>query len=126
MTRTVFVLEPDPESRSWIASALAPLVERVVFERVVFLEAPPTVHALHAHEGDCLVACAEPDEAAVLGLVRELRRTGSRVPAIVFGPHTAFRTAVEIARLDATDFLERPFSERQLRAAVRNACKAAQ
>jgi len=119
MTKTVFVLEPDPEGRTWIASALAPLAESVVF-----LDAPPTVFALLGREGDCLVACAEPDEEAVLELVRELRLRGSRLPAIVFGPHTAFRTAVEIARLEATDFLEHPFSERQLRAAVRNACKA--
>ena len=40
---------------------------------------------------------------------------------IVLGPHSAFRTAVDIARLTRTDFLERPVSVRQLRAALRRA-----
>lgn len=44
------------------------------------------------------------------------------VPVIVLGPHTAFRSAIDIARLDATDFLERPVSMRQLHAAVCRAC----
>jgi DNA-binding NtrC family response regulator len=44
------------------------------------------------------------------------------LPVIVLGSHHAFRTAVDIARLEATDFLERPVSVRQLRAAVRRAC----
>jgi DNA-binding NtrC family response regulator len=44
---------------------------------------------------------------------------------IVLGSHRAFRTAVNIARLEATDFLERPVSARQLRAAVRRACSGA-
>jgi len=44
------------------------------------------------------------------------------LPVIALGPHTAFREAVDIARLEGTDFLERPVTARQLRAAVRRAC----
>ncbi|MEJ8850840.1 hypothetical protein [Variovorax rhizosphaerae] len=113
MATTAFVLEPDPVERSWIASALAPLVETVVF-----VSSPAALLSLQLSERDCLVACAEPDASAVLELVRELRLRGSRLPAIMFGSHTAFRTAVELARMEATDFLERPFSARQLRDAV--------
>jgi FixJ family two-component response regulator len=43
---------------------------------------------------------------------------------IVLGPPSAFRMAVDIARLERTDFLERPVTGRQLRAAVRKAVKA--
>ena len=57
-----------------------------------------------------------------LKLVRELRDRGATLPVIVLGPYSAFRTAVEIARLEATDFLERPVSARQLRTAVSKAC----
>jgi FixJ family two-component response regulator len=46
------------------------------------------------------------------------------LPVIVLGSHGAFRTAVDIARFAATDFLERPVSARQLRAAVCRACPA--
>ena len=59
-------------------------------------------------------------------LVRDLRSLGTLTPVIVLGSHTAFRTAVEIARFPATDFLERPVSAHQLRAAVLRACSAAQ
>jgi FixJ family two-component response regulator len=54
-------------------------------------------------------------------MVRELRAAGATMPVIVLGPYSAFRTAVSIARIEATDFLERPVSVRQLRAAVRRA-----
>jgi two-component system response regulator FixJ len=118
MPTTVYVVDPDPDERKWIESALASRVEAIVF----FDDAA----ALLAHqpilEGACLIASTEPDAAAALELVRELRRRGASLPAIVLGPHTAFRTAVDLARLEGTDFLERPATPRQLRAAVRQAC----
>jgi len=121
MSTTAFVLEPDPAERKWIESALTAMVGAVIF-----VDDPASLLALlPAGEGDCLIACTEPDAAVVLDLVRELRRRGAKLPAVVIGPHTAFRTAVEIARLEATDFLERPFSERQLRGAVRRVCREA-
>ncbi|MEJ8857310.1 hypothetical protein WKW79_22230 [Variovorax robiniae] len=117
MAARAFVLEPDPLERSWIQSALGSVVKEIVF-----LGSPAALLGMQAFAEDCLVACTEPDAGAVLELVRELRRRGSRLPSIVYGPHTAFRTAVEIARMEATDFLERPFSARQLRIAVARAC----
>jgi FixJ family two-component response regulator len=119
MATTVYVIEPDPDERTWIQSALAPSVDSVV----VLDDASALLANPLASEGACLVASAEPDEAATLKLVRELRGRGATLPVIVLGPHSAFRTAVEIARLEATDFLERPASARQLRAAVSKACK---
>ena len=73
----------------------------------------------------CAIALADANELATLALVRDLRRLGSMLPVIVLGSHTAFRTAVEIARFPATDVLERPVSEHQLRAAVQRACAGA-
>jgi len=72
--------------------------------------------------GRCLILTADKDETATLHLIREIRRLGNDIPVVVLGPHSAFRIAVEIARLEATDFLERPVSVRQLRSAVRRAC----
>ena len=120
MPITVYVIDPDPDERTWIQSALAPIVDTVVVldDGAALVARPP------ACEGACLVASAEPDKAATLKLVRELRGRGVMLPVIVLGPHSAFRTAVDIARLEATDFLERPVSARQLRAAVRRVCAA--
>jgi DNA-binding NtrC family response regulator len=115
---TVYVIDPDPVERTWIQSALAPSVNAVV----ILDDGAALLARLPVGAGACLIASAEPDEAATLRLVRELRVRGAKLPAIVLGPHSAFRTAVDIARLEATDFLERPVSARQLRAAVRRAC----
>jgi FixJ family two-component response regulator len=120
MATTVYVVEPDPDEQRWIRSALASSVDAVIFvdDGAVLLASPP------CGEGACVIASAEPDPAATLKLVRDLRSSCARLPVIVLGPHTAFRLAVDIARLPATDFLERPVSVRQLRTAVRKALAA--
>jgi len=122
MAATVFVVDPDPEERKWIEWVLAPVAASVVF---LDNGAALAVHAPLPGEA-CLIAFADRDEAVALALLREFRRTGSKLPAIVLGPLSAFRTAVDIARLEATDFLERPVSARQLRAAVSKACKGSE
>jgi len=78
---------------------------------------------LPAEQPACLVTFAEPDAGAALELVREVRRKFPDLPVIVLGPHSAFRTAVDIARLPATDFLELPVSGRQLRLTIGKALK---
>ena len=121
MPTTIYVIDPDPDERTWIESTLGPIVDAVVF-----LDDGAALLARIGISGGkdaCLVASAEPDNTATLELVRELRDRGATLPVIVLGPHSAFRTAVDIARLEATDFLERPVSARQLRAAVSKACK---
>lgn len=118
MATTIFVIEHDPGERTWLESALAPIADAVVFiDDGAVLLARQSIG-----EDSCLIASTEPDEALALELIRELRARGATLPVIVLGPHSAFRTAVDIARLPATDFLERPVSVRQLRAAVRRAC----
>ncbi len=119
MPITVYVIDPDPDERTWIQSALARNVDAVV----VLDDGATLLACLPVPEGACLIASAEPDEAATLKLVRELRGRGATLPVIVLGPHSAFRTAVDIARFEATDFLQRPVSARQLCAAVSKAFK---
>ena len=121
MPTTVYVVEPDPDERLWIRSALASSVDAIVFvdDGAAFIASPPR------DEGACVIASAEPDQAATLKLVRDLRNSCAKLPVIVLGSHAAFRLAVDVARLTATDFLERPVSIRQLRTAVRKALAAA-
>ena len=119
MPATVLVINPDDVDRKWIAEALAPTAYVAEFfddETALFARLP-------ADEPACLVAFAEPDADAALSLVRELRRRAPTLPVVVLGPHSAFRMAVDVARLPATDFLERPVSSRQLRLAVAKALK---
>lgn len=117
MLGTVYVLERDAEERRWIESALTGEVGTIVFLQ----DGVTLVERLALQGGDCLLCDTEPDAAAALELVRSLRQRGETLPVVMLGPHSAFRTAVDVARLAATDFLQRPFSAQRLRAALRRA-----
>ena len=120
MTLTAYVVDPDPEERNWIEATLSPSVEAVRS----LDDAEALLAVLGVREGTCLIVSVEPNEAAALELVRELRLSGSNIPVIAVGSGTAFRTATEIARLEFTDFLERPMTAHKLRVAVESACGA--
>ena len=120
MPATVFVINPDGESKQLVASMLASTAYAVEFVD----DGAALIARLRADHPACLVTFAEPDADAALQLVREVRRCFPALPVVVLGPHSAFRTAVDIARLPATDFLELPVSSRQLRTAVGKALKA--
>ena len=120
MPTTVYVVAAQSD-RSWIESALAPGAGT----DTVFLDDESSLLINPPSVGCCVVVMADMNEAAALAMVRDLRSLGSMLPVIVLGSHTAFRTAVEIARFPATDFLERPVSGHQLRAAVSRACAGA-
>ncbi len=115
MFNTVYVLERDAAECHWIESVLAGQVRMLVFLK----DGGTLLDWLASQGGDCLICGAEPDEAAALELVRGLRRRGQSLPVVVIGPHSAFRTAVDVARLAGTDFLERPVSAQRLRGALR-------
>jgi DNA-binding NtrC family response regulator len=122
MSSIVYVVESDPDERRWLDTALAGIGD----ERSFLDDGADLLERLPLHAGDYLVCSADAGDDATLHLVRELRRRGERVPVVVMGPVTAFRAAVDIARLDATDFLERPVSIGRLRHALRRlGCSAA-
>lgn len=121
MIDTVYVLERDAEERRWIESALTGQVRNLVF----LDDGAALPDRLAAQGGDCLVCGTEPDPAAALELVRGLRRRGRMLPVVMIGPPSALRTAVALARLSATDFIERPVSASRLHAALRRVTGAA-
>lgn len=121
MGTTVYVIDRDPVEVRWIESVLARSVEEIVcLDSVEMLLANPP-----AGGNACLITSVEPGELGALEILLSLRRKGVKLPVIALGAYTEFRTAINIARMDATDFLERPISDRELRAAVRRACKGA-
>ena len=120
MPATVFVIHAGNDKCGWIASALA----SPAYVVALVDDVPALVAQLRADQAACVVTFAEPDADAALRIVREVRRSACELPVIVLGPHSAFRTAVDIARLPATDFLELPVSSQQLRLAIDKALKA--
>jgi two-component system response regulator PhoP len=115
MSTTVYVVGFDPSERAWVRAALGRSAHAVVD----VAEGEDLLAHMTSGPDQCVIASADVDGAATLALVRALRRQGILLPVIVLGPHSEFRTAVDIARLEATDFLERPVSARELRAALR-------
>lgn len=119
MPTTVYVVAANQADRKWIEPALG----RAAETKAVFLDDESSLLAKPMTSGrSCVIAFADASGLAALALVRALRSVGALLPVIVLGSHSAFRTAVEIARFPATDFLERPVSAHQLRAAVLRAC----
>lgn len=121
MGLTVYVVDPDPQERERIDAILSPSVEAVRG----LDDAKALLAVLEGRDGACLIVSVEPDEAAALELARELRLLGSNIPLVAVGSGTALRTATGIARLEFTDFVERPLSAHKLRASVERACSAA-
>ena len=115
MSTTVYVVGFEPNECAWVRSALGRSVQAVVNVE----DGAALLAQVSDGPDQCVIASADVAGAATLALVRELRRQGLLLPVIVLGPHSEFRTAVDIARLEATDFLERPVSARELRAALR-------
>ena len=120
MNTTAYVIDPDPEERERIEAILSPSVEVVCG----LDDAEALLAALGVRDGVCLIVSLEPDEAVALELVGELRLSGSEIPVIVVGSRTAFRAATKIARLEFTDFLQRPLTAHKLCAAVERLCDA--
>jgi DNA-binding NtrC family response regulator len=118
MRKTVYVVVADATERTWINSALAKCVDRVVF--LEDTGALPT--HLAPNEADCLLISAEPTEHGAVNAIRELRAKGNTIAAIALGSDAVFRSAVDIARMQWTDFLEQPVSDRELQQAVLRMC----
>jgi DNA-binding NtrC family response regulator len=117
MATSCYIVDSEPEQTKWIESALARTVDLIVsFDLKAALS-----QAENCGPGSCMIAFADGNAAATAAFVRGLRDRGILVPVVVLGPHSAFREAVEIARMASTDFLERPVSTHRLRAAVRRA-----
>ena len=113
MAHTLYLVEPDPTERRRLQSVLAAAVDTVAaFENVETFRAQAG-----ALDSGCLVASAALPR--LLALLKWLQRRGVALPVIVLDRDTAFRTAVEIMRAGATDFIETGFDDRHLLAAVR-------
>ena len=95
MTHTLYLVDPDPTERRRLQSVLAAEADVVAaFESIeTFLAQASEM------EGECLVVSAA-------------------LPVIVLDRDTELRTAVNLMRAGATDFIEPGFGNRQLLAAV--------
>ena len=113
----VHIIDDDDDARESLAFLLSTAdVEVHTYESAVaFLAALPQV------TGGCVITDVRMPDIDGMELLRRLRESGLSLPVIVMTGHGDVPLAVEAMKLGAIDFLEKPFDDDALLAAVRMA-----
>ena len=115
---TVYVIDPDPTEQQRISRVLASDAETVL----PFGSAETLLGSRPLRTPAVLVSAVVLPDMGIVDLIAELGRAGIALPVIAIGADVDVPVAVEIMRAGAADFIERPFSARRLKNAVRKLC----
>ena len=117
MAETVHIVDPNLDEGTRLAGALAgeSMCVRTYDSADQFLA------QVCATSSGCVIASADLPGAGVHALIAEIRKRGLPLAVIVIGDAADLAAAVDFMRAGAADFLERPVSDRRLRASVRQA-----
>jgi FixJ family two-component response regulator len=113
----VYIIGSTPDERSQIADALASEPVTVV----TYDSAELFFNQVTAMTSGCVLVPSDLSGMGVRALISEILRRHLPLAIVVIGRKSDFALAVELVRAGATNFLERPFSHRQLRLMVRRA-----
>ncbi|MGH6999830.1 MAG: response regulator FixJ, partial [Phenylobacterium sp.] len=110
----VHVIDDDPAVRDSLAFLLetANLSPRTYDSAVAFLEALPEVTS------GCVVTDVRMPEMTGIELVRRLKGQGFRLPIVMITGHADVPLAVEAMKAGVADFIEKPFDDEVLLAAI--------
>jgi two-component system response regulator FixJ len=110
----VHVIDDDPAVRDSLAFLLetANLTPRTYDSAVAFLEALPEVTS------GCVVTDVRMPEMTGIELVRRLKGQGFRLPIVMITGHADVPLAVEAMKAGVADFIEKPFDDEVLLAAI--------
>jgi len=117
---TVYIVDPLLSERRRIMDVLA--TEAVALEG--HDDAKQFLEQIPATASGCVVVPADLPGIGLRALIDEITRRQLPLAIVVIGRDAEFETAVELMRSGAFDFLEHPFSDREVRAAVRRAIGA--
>lgn len=120
MAETIFIVDPLPVERRRIADAIAdePVVIKSYDDATQFLD------EVAATASGCVLAPLDLPGIGLRGLMDEINRRHLPLAVVVIGRDSEFAIAIELVRSGAFDFLEHPFSDRQLRSVIRRAIGA--
>ncbi len=113
----VHVIDDDESARL----ALAFLLEAADFQVRVYESAVAFLDALPTAEPGCVISDIRMPEMTGLGLAQRLAALNSGFPIIIVTGHGDIPMAVEAMRSGVVDFLEKPFSEERILAALERA-----
>lgn len=119
MAELVHVIDDDPAVRDSLSFLLetANLETRAYDSAITFLEALPEV------TGGCVVTDVRMPEMTGIELVRRLKAQGFTLPIIMITGHADVPLAVEAMKAGVADFIEKPFNDDVLLAAITTALR---
>ncbi len=114
----IYVIDDDDAVRQ----SLEFLLKTSGVEARGFNSAKAFMEALPQITSGCIVTDVRMPGMTGIDLLRHLHETRRDLPVIVITGHGDIALAVEAMKIGAVDFLEKPFDDEVLLAAVRNAC----
>ncbi|MDO8878368.1 MAG: response regulator FixJ [Pseudolabrys sp.] len=113
----IYVIDDDDAVRQSLEFLLktAGITVRGFESAKAFLEVLPQINS------GCVITDVRMPEITGIDLLRRLKDTHPALPVIVITGHGDISLAVEAMKIGAVDFLEKPFDDDQLIAAVRSA-----
>lgn len=114
---TVYIVEDDPSVRD----SLALLLGIAGYRTAAFADAEAFLAAWRPEWAGCAVADLRLPGMSGVELQAELQRRGATLPFIIVTAHGDVPTARAAFRADAVDFLEKPFDQALLLAAIERA-----
>jgi FixJ family two-component response regulator len=116
---TVFVIEDDPAVRD----SLALMLGLAGYKTALFGNAEAFLEAYRKEWAGCVVTDLRLPGMSGVELQAGLRTQGSTLPVVIITAHGDVPTARLAFQAQAVDFLEKPFDDVQLRAAIEAAFK---
>jgi two-component system response regulator FixJ len=117
MTEAVHVVDDDEALRD----SLAFLLQTVDLEARTYESADAFLAALPSITGGCVLTDVRMPGLSGIDLVRRLKAMGSQLPVIIMTGHADVPLAIEAMKAGVVDFIEKPFDDDVLLAAIREA-----
>jgi RNA polymerase sigma factor (sigma-70 family) len=114
---TVYVVDDDASVRD----SLALMLGLAGYRTALFADAEALLVAWRAEWAGCVVADLRLPGRSGIELQTELRNRASTLPVVIITAHGDVPAARAAFHADAVDFLEKPFDQAQLRAAIEKA-----
>lgn len=112
----IYVIDDDEAARH----SLEFLLKTAGLTVRAFDGARPFLDVLPRIESGCVITDVRMPEITGIDLLRKIKELGVNIPVIVITGHGDISLAVEAMKIGAVDFLEKPFDDDALLAAVRS------